>query len=62
MTDHADDEPVVCAQCGAVAPDGESLVTWTLQVTGRGRERVCPACSRAGLRGIEGRLDREWWG
>ncbi|MGH3498952.1 MAG: hypothetical protein ACRDP1_15945 [Nocardioidaceae bacterium] len=50
-----------CAFCGATAP-GESLpLTWTTSVE-QGRTLVyCDRCSRDNVRGIEGRLDNEWW-
>ena len=36
-------------------------LTWCREVD-RGKIRwMCEACARANVRGIEGRLDQEWW-
>jgi hypothetical protein len=54
--------PIRCGRCGT-APDDPALarVTWTAGVE-RGRTVwTCVDCSRRFLRGIEGKLDPEWW-
>lgn len=54
----------VCATCGATpSPDDRNrvLLTWS-RATERGREVwTCPDCARGNLRGIEGKLDSDWW-
>lgn len=54
--------PVSCGSCGAPPADpAHALVTWTRGVE-RGRTLwTCVDCSRRHLRGIEGRLDSQWW-
>ncbi len=56
---------IVCASCGAVPADESAIerarVTWAL-----GHERgrsvwTCDQCQRRFLRGIEGKLDSDWW-
>jgi hypothetical protein len=61
MTGEAGDA-VVCASCGATAPDDESgLLAWTRGVE-RGRALwTCPHCSRENLRSIEAKLEHDWW-
>jgi len=45
---------------GTEAPTDPPM-TWSRKVD-RGTVRwMCEACSRAHVRGIEGRLDQEWW-
>lgn len=54
-------EPVTCAWCGAVA-ESDPPLGWS---TSRERDGVlrhyCAKCSRDNVRGMEGRLDSEWW-
>ncbi len=41
--------------------DARVALTWSSAVE-RGRmEWTCPACARRYVRGIEGRLDSDWW-
>ncbi|QIK67399.1 hypothetical protein G7072_14555 [Nocardioides sp. HDW12B] len=50
-----------CDHCGVAAPEGVPPVTWTVS-TERGRVlRYCDTCTRAHLRSMEGKLDREHW-
>lgn len=64
---------VTCDLCGASPPrsDGQPdnqvstdrplPLTWVTSVE-NGRPRVyCDRCARENLRGIEGKLDSEWW-
>ena len=67
MSHPGDDEsgrsPRTCSVCGTVAaPDDEgAALSWSTSVE-RGRRRaVCPACTRANVRSIEGKLTEEWW-
>ncbi|MEQ6903419.1 hypothetical protein [Nocardioides sp. YIM 152588] len=57
----ADATPVTCDFCGAVAPGGETPLTWTLAVENGRRRRFCEECSRRHLRSMEAKLDSEWW-
>jgi hypothetical protein len=49
--------------CGVVAAasEGSALLTWSTSVEDGRRRDVCPACTRANVRSIEGKLDEEWW-
>jgi hypothetical protein len=50
---------VTCALCGTTAD--EQPLTWTTSVE-RGTQRLyCDQCSRENVRGIEGKLDSDWW-
>jgi hypothetical protein len=50
-----------CAYCGRTAPGDSLPLTWATSVE-NGRELVyCDRCARENVRGIEGRLDNEWW-
>lgn len=54
--------PVVCAVCGRVADDPDAArVTWSLAREGEGEQWACADCTRAHARGIEARLDAQWW-
>ena len=61
----ADDAPMACAWCGALAPNGEQPLTWISSVEGGGAAATtrlyCDQCSRDHLRGIESKLDAPWW-
>ncbi len=50
---------VTCSVCGTT--EDEPPVTWTNQVSERGRQWLCESCTRQNLRSIEGRLDEAWW-
>lgn len=54
--------PLTCAVCGRTAPDDETWrLTWVSGVE-RGRTvMTCDRCARENLRGIEAKLDSEWW-
>lgn len=50
---------VTCALCGRT--EQEQPLTWTTSVE-RGVTRFyCERCSRENVRGIEGKLDSDWW-
>ncbi|MGS0688294.1 hypothetical protein ACVBEQ_24570 [Nakamurella sp. GG22] len=52
--------PASCSMCGttvAAAP-----ITWVRERDPRrGPVWICDRCARQNLRGIESRLDQEWW-
>jgi hypothetical protein len=50
---------VTCALCGK--SEDEQPLTWSTSVE-RGATRVyCEQCSRDNVRGIESKLDQDWW-
>ena len=50
-----------CAYCGQAAPGDSLPLTWATSIE-NGRQLVyCEQCAREHVRGIEGRLDNEWW-
>jgi hypothetical protein len=50
-----------CAFCGRTTPGDSLPLTWATSVE-NGRQLVyCEQCARDHVRGIEGRLDNEWW-
>ena len=52
-------ESVSCSRCGTTVP---SLpVSWSFEVTERGKAWLCEACTRDNVRSIEGKLDEAWW-
>ena len=51
--------PFVCIRCQRI--ETELPLTWTVTVEARRTSYVCDDCSRADIRGIESRLDPEWW-
>ena len=55
--------PRTCSVCGVVAAayEGGALLTWSTSVEDGRRRDVCPKCTRANVRSIEGKLDEEWW-
>jgi Zn-finger protein len=55
--------PARCGSCGTAPYDvARARLTWTVGVE-RGRTVwTCVDCSRRFLRGIEGKLDSDWWG
>jgi len=64
MDDAPADAPAgvpACARCGRRA-DGPALpLTWSTAQE-RGRSVVfCDRCSRENVRGVESKLDSEWW-
>jgi hypothetical protein len=54
---------VTCALCGRT--EDEQPLTWTTSVEpSRGQLATplyCDQCSRENVRGIEGKLDSDWW-
>ena len=48
-----------CSLCGKV--EDPPPPTWSLAPTERGSEWLCEKCTRDNIRGIEGRLDADWW-
>ena len=61
MTAPAGDATPACTVCGTRSAPEESRLAWSLQVGARGEQWLCPACTRAHVRSIEGRLDEAWW-
>jgi hypothetical protein len=54
-----DGHMVTCALCGRT--EDEQPLTWSTSVE-RGATRLyCDQCSRENVRGIEGKLDSDWW-
>lgn len=56
-------EPPICKRCGrsrADAPPAEALA-WSTQNDPSGVSWLCPACARAHVRDIEGKLPDEYW-
>ena len=52
---------VACDLCGSLSEGDEPPLTWSLSME-RGRVlRYCEACTRANVRAMEGKLDREHW-
>jgi hypothetical protein len=50
---------VTCALCGKT--EDEQPLTWSTSVE-RGAIRLyCDQCSRDNVRGIESKLDQDWW-
>ncbi len=52
---------VVCDRCGVTVPGDAPPLTWVVSVERSGTRRYCESCARENVRGIEGRLDSEWW-
>ncbi|NNG37065.1 hypothetical protein [Nakamurella aerolata] len=52
-------QPVACESCGRTA--ATAPLEWTSELTDRGRRYYCEQCARQHIRGIESRLDAEWW-
>jgi hypothetical protein len=58
-TDGTSGGMVTCSLCGQTAE--EQPLTWSTSVE-RGATKVyCERCSRENVRGIESKLDSEWW-
>ena len=54
-------DQVTCDYCGRTADSDVDRLAWTTSVEGGRTRWFCPACSRAHLRSIEGKLDSEYW-
>lgn len=55
------DQRPTCARCGTTSVTPAAPLTW---VTSRERGRLlhyCERCARDHVRGIEAKLDGEWW-
>ena len=54
---------VTCALCGRT--EDEQPLTWSTSVEPVNHQRrtrlYCDQCSRENVRGIEGKLDSDWW-
>jgi hypothetical protein len=52
-----------CSMCGVSSrvDDGEAALTWSVSVEDGRLRSVCPACTRANIRSIEGKLAEDWW-
>lgn len=51
--------PVVCIRCQRI--EVSPPLTWTVNVEHGRVTYVCAECSRDDIRGIESKLDPEWW-
>lgn len=54
---------VVCDLCGR-SPDAEPdevPLTWVTSLENGAQRVYCDSCARDHLRGIEAKLDSEWW-
>lgn len=51
----------VCASCGREAETEDLPITWATSVENGRRLVHCDRCARENLRGIEGKLDSDWW-
>jgi len=52
--------PASCSMCGAT--EAVPPITWVRDSDPRrGPAWICDRCARENLRGIEARLDQEWW-
>jgi hypothetical protein len=50
---------VTCALCGKT--EDEQPLTWSTSVERGGIRVYCEQCSRDNVRGIESKLDQDWW-
>ncbi|MFL6145204.1 MAG: hypothetical protein ACJ72N_25500 [Labedaea sp.] len=59
----ADEPDVRCARCGRSRATEAPLqaLAWVVENGARGRHWLCPACARAHVRDIEGKLPDEYW-
>jgi hypothetical protein len=57
----ADDAVRVCDFCGRQESDPARTLTWSTAVENGRRRMFCDTCSREHLRGMEGKLDSEFW-
>lgn len=59
--------PITCTLCGRVADpdaDGDPPLAWCTDTDSRDKSRtrwICPGCARDNVRGIEAKLDPEFW-
>ncbi|HKX68927.1 MAG TPA: hypothetical protein VJN29_17045 [Intrasporangium sp.] len=64
-TDTAELTPLLtCASCGTTpAPEDQATarLTWSRSVEHGRTQWTCERCSRDNIRGIESKLDPEWW-
>lgn len=56
---------LVCATCGAAPTtaegEAEARLTWAMGIEGGRTVWTCATCSRTYLRGMEAKLDSQWW-
>lgn len=52
---------VTCDFCGTTDPGEVPPLTWSVAVERGQVRRYCEACTRANLRAMEGKLDRDFW-
>ncbi len=61
----ADDASPVCSTCGLTATTEAEVtharLTWSSGLERGRRTWTCERCARENLRGIEGKLDSQWW-
>jgi hypothetical protein len=56
-----DEQPRVCDFCGRRETDPAQTLTWSTSVENGRQRSYCDSCSREHLRGMEGKLDSEYW-
>lgn len=50
-----------CDFCGRHETDEANTLAWTFSVENGRARTYCEECSRANLRAMEGKLDRDYW-
>jgi transposase len=63
MTDDPGPATVHCSRCGRSRADAApaDALAWAMTHDERGRTWLCPGCTRAHTRDIEGKLPDEYW-
>lgn len=56
-------EPPICVRCGRSRADATAAeaLAWSMENDRKGQVWLCPACARAHVRDIEGKLPAEYW-
>jgi hypothetical protein len=52
-------DAVTCVECGRT--EHGPPMGWSSSVDAAGQHWLCPECTRANVRAIESKLDRNWW-
>lgn len=52
---------LVCQVCGTPSPSDPPPLGWSGGVDAGRTTWICESCARLNMRGIEGKLDPEWW-
>ncbi|MGH3948882.1 MAG: hypothetical protein ACRDSE_07150 [Pseudonocardiaceae bacterium] len=57
------EDTVTCGRCGRPRAEDSPVdsLAWVVESDSRRHTWLCPACARAHLRDIEGKLPREYW-